>query len=310
MQSLFQAMQNHVQERRGTPAEDAPDHDGGGNPERLVSLLYKKDKAPADERGGTSIIHASSTIKEPECARCFYLQREAAKSGYKRTAPPVGSMRLVWAYGRAAEAHVRDQLLSDPKMKADAYGKWECKCGNMKHTGRWDGTMKCDDCNGLLTVYKETFLLDKDNAISGSPDFIFWDVDAYRIVEIKSIKPDTTKQHIGFDTIDKPFPDHVNQGCHYVRMFRNQGFKVHRRPLVLYVNKAFSPKQWYRGLIPTDSQMDVAEESVASQVAVTGEYRVARDNGECPPKIDLCVREPQKYVKRCSEWTECMARKS
>lgn len=289
--------------------------DANSDPERLTKVLYREDRKSEKGRGGTKIIHASSTIHMPACSRAHYLMHEMRQAGATFSEIPFGSMRLVWAYGRAAEKHVRDTLLSDERMRSDAYGLWKCACGKSRYQGRFlPSSDKCTRCGTRSDRYHEALLLDPEYGLSGSPDFIFWDVSAYRVVEIKSIKgrrdEGGTSTAPTFRELDVPQPNHVNQGCHYVKLGQRNGLAVHRRPLVLYVSKGFETRQWYKQFIPGDAAMQRAETSVSEQRSATKGYRGALASGYCPRMCEECVSNPSSRQKSCPAWAECMARSS
>lgn len=313
MQVLMNALREHVERSKPANAGGLKTDDADGTPDRILRTLYKHDRAAVGGRGGEKIVHASSTIRIPDCPRAYYLMHELRQAGVQFTENPFGSMKLVWAYGRAAEKHVRDTLLSEPDMKADAYGLWKCGCEATHYTGLYlPKAEKCGKCGKRPENYHETLLLDPEYGLSGNPDFAYMDVDALRVVEIKSIKGKdeaSTSNAPNFEDLAAPVPDHVNQACHYVEMFNRRGVKVHRRPQVIYVCKKFEPRQWYKSFIPEDGPMMRAEAAVAEQRAATKAFREAMSLGRCPGRCEACVADPNKYEKKCPAWAECFARK-
>lgn len=312
MRTLLRTIKDHADASRSRTQAPGVVHSGGTGPERVLRLLHTQDKRDEKGRGGTKIIHASSTIKLPLCARNHYLMHVLRQEGYTFPETPWGSMRLVWAYGRAAEKHVRDTLLLDPQMKRDAYGVWACKCGHTKVRGRYSpGANACPKCSRKPENYREITFIDSDAGVSGNPDFAYWDETAYRVVEIKSIKgkhDGVTQTNEVFQTIEAPLPNHVNQGCHYVKMFQREGLQVHAAPLILYVSKGFEQRVWYKGFIPEGAALQRGIDATRNQRTVTREYREALAAGRCPGKISACVENPGAKTKSCPSWAECMAR--
>lgn len=306
-------MRAHVENSRPRNAGATRQDNAGGDPERVTRLLYQKDRADTEGRGGTKMVHASSTIRMPLCPRAYYLAYELRQAGVRFTETPWGSMKLVWAYGRAAEKHVRDTLLSDQDMRADAYGLWKCRCGHTKHTGQFlPSAAACTQCRTRPVNYNEALLLDPDYALSGNPDFIFRDGPLYRVVEIKSIKgkdENSTSTSPNFEDLTAPQPDHVNQAGHYVALAERRGLPVHRRPLVLYVSKKFEQRSWYKPFIPGDGAMQRAEEAVHDQRETTRSFREALQRGQCPGMIEDCVADSSCKQRSCPVWAECMARR-
>ena len=315
MQSLMQALQKHVEDTRPVSghANALPDVEDT-QPERLTKILYREDRKDNEQRGGTTIVHASSTLRMPPCSRAYYLMWEMKQGGAKFTERIFGSMRLVWAYGRAAESHVRKTLLSDPDMRADAYGKWRCVCRKSSYQGRYYPQAKrCTRCAGNLNIYDEALFIDSEYGISGNPDFMFLEGARYRVVEVKSIKGEQGENKSNrtptFRGLEAPIPDHVGQGTHYVRLADRAGLPVHRRPLVLYVTKGFETRHWYKPLIPNDSTIARAEAATEVQREAVRGFRQAMRVPLCPPKIDACKSNAGCHQKSCPAWAECMARK-
>jgi hypothetical protein len=236
--------------------------------------------------------------------------RELRQAGATFSEIPFGSMRLVWKYGRAAEAHVRETLMLDPQMKKDAYGLWKCRCRHTVIKGHHVPNAKpCNRCGTAPDRYDEITFIDKEYAVSGNPDFIYKDGPLYRVVEIKSIKADTTST-AGFYDLTGPVPLHVEQGTHYVKLGQRDGLRMHRRPQLLYVNKGFSPKSWYKPFIPSDALTERSEQAVKKQRAVTREFGASIKEGAPAPMIQGCIDNPSSKQKSCPAWAECMARRT
>jgi len=287
-----------------------PPQDQGGDTRRVARILYANDRAMTRGRGGQSLIHASSLSRLPPCARIHALLKEMREAGVTFSETPMGSMKLVWSYGRAAEKHVRENLLMDDDMRRDAYGVWKCRCGHTKTTGHHEPTAKaCPKCGRKPSNYHEIAMFDKPYALVGNPDFLFLDGPRYRVIEIKSLKPTTTST-IGFDTIQRAFPEHIEQACHYVRLGMRNGLKMHRTPLILYVNKGFDMRNWYKPFYPTDSELTRAEDNVNEHREVTSLFKSELDARRVPDMIPACKDDMEHHKKRCPVWAECASRRN
>lgn len=310
MQTLMQTLRQHAAESRQQDAPaSAPTEDPDGN--HVLKILYREDRKHEDERFGGTIIHASSFSRLPGCARMLYLGKYLRDQGMTYPSPPFGSMKLVWAFGRAAEKHVRETLLLDPDMRRAAFGVWKCLCGHTQVRGHLPPSPPvCAHCRGRALAYHEPTLIDRAHGVSGSPDFTYLAGNRYRVVEIKSIKGQSETSSPSFDQMDTPQPAHVEQGTHYVRLYENEGLPVHPVPHVLYVKKEFDTKKWYRLAVPTEAQMRRAYEDVDNSRRVSRAYTDALSSGVTPPMLDRCVSSPSTHQKACPVWAECMARRA
>lgn len=318
---FFRRMREHAlaqgaQATRGRLSNPVSDPDPG----EILTALYRHDRSVEPGRGGEEYVHVSSFVHNPKCARLLCLSRLMRMSGDTFSERLMGSKRLLWEYGRAAERHARHALLQDPKIKAAAYGLWKCKCGKAEVRGRLPATpVRCEDCRTLADHYHEATFLDPGTSTSANPDFIHWQKDAYTVTEFKSIKGGKTEGGTpGFDSMTAPQPTHIEQGCHYVHKLRTAGLPVHRKPVVVYVNKSFSFKEWYKALTPTSLQLEQAEEEVNRALSTTSAYRdyldrlAAVDEAEWgtvtpPPRLNSCAADMESMRDKCPCWVECTA---
>lgn len=297
---------------RGTPQPSVePD---STDPAGVLKVLYDSDRKPEPGRPGSDIIHASSFCYAPKCARMLVLTKALREAGVTFSEQHHGAMRLVWAFGRAAENHVRETLMRDPAMRARAYGNWHCRCRRTTSRGHIPASpIVCPHCGTKADRYGEITLHDPDNNISGNPDLLMQEPKGsatfpyYAVWETKSITDNPNTKKGSFSTLEVPIPAHVEQGAHYVRLGRVNGLPMVRKPVILYINKAFSMKGWYKALIPGDRMMQQAEEDVDAAVAAARQCAEAVRVGALPGMIPLCAENPRAKMNECPAWSECMA---
>lgn len=309
MESLFNALKGHMDKgevsRTGAPAADVD----GGDSRRVARILYREDRRKNRGRDGGTLVHASAPGNYPLCPRMYVLLKMMKDDGHEFVEDLFGSMRLTWAYGRAAESHVRQTLLRDPEMFQDAYGIWACKCGHTKTKGHYQDVAACSKCGRKPKEYREIALFDSEYGLVGNPDFMFLDGPRYRVVEIKSNKAGSdTGQYPGFRSLTQAFQGHIEQGTHYVKLGQRNGLAMHRRPLVLYVSKGHEPREWYKPFIPEDGPMERAERAVEQQRRVVRAYKGALEEGTLPDLLPACEGDKEKHMKKCPAWAECMTR--
>ena len=321
MRTLFQELKDHSAAVADSPAVartfGRARGPGGSAPgantmplDAVQSALYRADKADSEQRlGNSDALHASAFTRNPLCPRLYVLARGMRKAGAVFRERIFGSQRLVWAYGRATETHVRAQFASMPEWRGKMYGVWRCMCGKTADTGLYDDTRKCPVCDSGLTVYDELPMSAKGRLLTGSCDMAMMHDDAIQIFEIKSIKQNSTAQHPGFDDVDTPLFDHGVQGTHYRDIWRANGFRVYDRPAVIYVRKEFDTKNWYKFLVPSDTQQAHIDETVKEHQSVADDYRDALRDGAVPPKIAQCQDNPEACRKTCPVWVECVSQR-
>lgn len=280
----------------------------GPDPEAILKVLYKGDRRREESRTGDALLHASGLCYGPKCPRMLYLAQGMKEEGVSFEEAPFGNMRLVWAFGRAAERHVRDTLLLDKSIREAAYGAWACRCGQTRTRGHFPiSAERCTRCGELPINYREVTLSDTDRSMVGNPDLLLKQGTRYTVLEIKSMKKDSSGQHVGFKDIEAPIPRHVEQATHYVRLGERNGLPMHRKPVILYVLKDFDPRKWYKALIPSDTLQAQVDADVAAGRSVAETYHQARQAGTVPAKIPACEANMETHKKTCQVWSECRA---
>ncbi len=264
----------------------------------VIACVKMADNAPEEDRGGSAYVHVSTLISDRWCPRAHLIQARYQKG---QTACVNSQMRIVWALGRTAEKHVRDQFI---KMhgRHRVIGVWSCKCGKTEHVGAGDNNNLCQSCGGGTDNYGELSLTDPDIDKTGNPDLIFVaSDDGLEVVEIKSIKKDA------FEALFNASPDHVLQGRSYVNMLRAKlpDRRVNGRVLYVakdYVRPGMSP--YLEFPIKEDAKSDERLEKLDDSVADMREHQEA---GTLPDRLPSCDSPLAKKAKGCSACSLCFS---
>jgi len=212
---------------RLSPQKEETTIESNASDDAFVAIIKRQDSIPDVSRVGGDRIHASSLLDRDFCPRKEWLMRtsEQTCSNYAG-----GAMRLVWALGRAAEHHARQQLLKE--LRHAAIGSWFCRCGRTTQTGKFDSDATCPYCETHLDNYGEAVL--EVGSVIGSPDFLVEDEDGRIVVlEFKSIKADHFKALTG------PHCEHALQANTYVYMLHRMGLPVNPTARVIYLAKDY-----------------------------------------------------------------------
>lgn len=258
----------------------------------LSSIITAEDAKPDDTRlGRGDYIHASSLLSF--CPRRhLYAQ---AEGGTQKSVD--GAMRIVWKLGRAAESHVRGQLIA-ATGGAGIYGQWSCPCGRASYEGLHSSTHPaCPTCGKHPEGYSETLLLDEEYGVSGNPDFIMLIGGEFVIVECKSINREA------FGKLLAPTADHALQSLLYRRLLQRKperlaGVPVAPYTLVLYISKDY---QW--GKSPyREFRVEPSETLVDNLLAPAAELRGGR---KIFPRICSCPKDV--LAKDCPFVVRCLS---
>jgi hypothetical protein len=271
----------------------------------LIDKVRSMDRKPEATRGGRSYIHGSSLIGI--CARRYALTILAGGAG---STSPREADRIMWAIGRAVEAHIRGQFVSAVKRKG-VIGKWKCKCGNLKREGDFSNKSKCSACGQSPLHYHELELFDHDSRIVGNPDVMYLRPDNHklRIVEIKSKKKEL------FEELTKPEPNHILQAAIYRRLAALNGMEVDDGVSIIYGCKDYPKwtvrpyKEYHIASTPEreaelDSMWERAQ-GVKSFLADHGDQGAA---AELPDRIPACTSSTATPAKGCDQCQACFAR--
>lgn len=208
-----------------------------------------------------------------------------------------GSMQVLWALGRAAETHVRGQLIA--ARRSDIYGIWRCKCEFSSHVGFY-ASRSCDRCKTSVNVYHEHPLTDDEAGVVGNPDLLIRMGQSLMVIEIKSMNKKE------WDGLLAPKGDHIFQAGWYVNMLRRKGFSVHDNAHVIYVAKDYlfgSPYKEHVFNACTPARITMIETS--RQAAIVAHNCIK--NNTIPPRL-MCESHNSTLAKQCPVVAGCFNR--
>lgn len=284
----------------------------------IVKLIVKADKKPDPPRNNPKgYIHVSSLIRG-ECPRALALRK---LNGVFYDELATGATRIMWELGRAAEKHVRAQLIASlPPLQV--YGQWQCPCHNPKaerygrtREGFAEDTGRCVRCGHPAMIYVELDLECDSYFVTGHPDFILILDGCIYPVEIKSItnSANANKNKEGFNTIEKAMVNHVLQVSCYHRMLtplsKKLGIPLGQKAIVLYVGKDFdgfrTPYPYKQfNINPFEHKLTIQE--IFNDARMT--YLATRGGGAMPPRLDLCPTPGSKCAAGCDMVHQCFAK--
>jgi hypothetical protein len=285
--------------RQVKPAGHAWPSDNLDHSDEFVSKCVRlMDSEPEKSRAGGELVHVSSLINGDWCPRAHLINQRHQQQHFENVLP---QMRIVWALGRAAEAHVRTQFIR-AHGKHRVIGNWRCHCGDSKREGVGAEFVKCTGCGTALDGYGELVLHDHQLGLIGSPDLVFIATDGgYEVVEIKSIKKD------GFAELTGPKFDHVMQCYGYVDFLRRTtGLRVDGR--VLYVAKDFiNPRQSPYREYPIAPHEETAKQVLETLKQGLTDMRGHQKTDSLPDRLEACSSPSSKRAKGCVACTLCFS---
>ena len=213
--------------------------------------------------------------------------------------------RIVWALGRAAEAHVRSQYISATKGKG-VFGIWSCRCGATRHRGEYDEAVICTVCKYSAMLYGEFTLTDATRNVMGNPDLVHRLPNGLlRVIEIKSIKKDS------FEELSGPTEDHKVQAAMYRRLLMHEfPERVDKKVAVFYVCKDFSFRPYKEYLFDVDADDTVSStvDRLLSKAAHASKALTdARSGLGLPGRIAACPNTKSTIAKACPVCSLCFA---
>lgn len=258
----------------------------------LSGVLKAADREPERSRLGGDAVHLSSLVGDGAfCPRATWLARRFKIQLHQSAS---GAQRVIWAMGRAAERHVRKQLLS--RLKGAAYGRWHCNCVETETNGfQPPAEVKCQHCRSPLHHYGELLL--RWRGIVGSPDFVFVSGGRLVVVEIKSMNGRD------FDALVAPLRSHVRQAQGYTAMLHfTSPHPVDLHPRILYVRKEFKVGDVYKEFSPSQSALPShgdLEQAFSDGEAAAGET--------LPPKLPVCGSCNSPRASKCPVLAHCFS---
>jgi hypothetical protein len=286
-----------VRKRNVVKEKDWPS-DGISDGDNFVARCVRlADTAPEASRAGSTSIHVSALVGGDWCPRSHLIHQRHIPSQMDMVQ---SQMRIVWALGRAAEKHVREQFI---KMhgRHRVLGVWTCACEAAEKPGFGDYTSLCQKCGTALDVYGELSLVDEEANLCGHSDLVFvTKAGEIEVTEIKSIKKD------GFAALVKPDPTHVLQCASYRRILKKTlpgNPKVTGR--ILYVAKDYiSPKvsPYLEFNLPDEDPpiLDVLREQAI-------DLRQHEGKDSLPKRLTVCDTPHSTKAKNCGACALCFS---
>ena len=278
----------------------------GAKPEQyhdsfFIQKVLSVDSKPETTRVGTEYLHVSSLI-----GMCLRRHLIAYSTKVERSKSVNSAMRVVWALGRAAESHIRNQFIEAMDYR-DILGVWKCKCGHLKVSGLYDDTLKCPKCEKKASSYSEYSLFDHENRIVGSPDMVYIRPDNRKamVVECKSINKND------FLKLSNPIWDHVHQAVSYNELLKINGVEVDDSVTIVYVCKDYNfggPYKEFR--VKRDDQLN---SDVAFMWGQAKEYARQLDiikagkKPSYPNRLSTCTTQEDSIPKSCDCCGMCFA---
>jgi hypothetical protein len=269
------------------------------------------DRTPIQNRAGTfdGYVHVSSLAKD-FCARQYAIAVHEDLPLYETV---TGGHRVVWAQGRASEDHLREAFIHQYGIR-NIYAHWSCVSGaelddpeHSHYTGLWKST-KCK-CGKALNKHNEAHLYDNENRIVGRPDLIFRYKNWYFIIEIKSIKKTSSAQFVGWEDIDEPMKDHVNQAMWYPDLLSmKDGLKVSPQVRYVYICKDFvfgSPYKEFVVNMDQDKYAKIKKELREESSQLKDFFNADAENklDFLPPRVCPSFNSPM--AKKCALNSRC-----
>lgn len=262
------------------------------SPTFLTQRISAQDRQGEVKRiGAGDYLHASALVNDGFCQRAEVIGR---RSGEAIIEPSWGAMRVVWALGRAAEHHVRTQLIKS--MPGNSYGDWSCPCGRSSHRGQFK-RRTCGSCGHPVAIYGEAHIQSEDYRLSGSPDFVWVHREEFHLVEIKSIKRD------GFEALVAPLLNHTHQVKLYAYLYHLAGHRVSQTQRIIYVAKDYIQGGVYR-------EFTVTQNFNAPEPWLTRcleDALVATQTAEVPPRLMACDNPNSARARRCPMVGTCFS---
>ena len=258
----------------------------------LTNIVNEQDDQPDRGRGGEEYLHASSLLNF--CGRRDKLTKDASEpiASYPRSAD-----RVVWAIGRACEAHIRKQIQKGIGRE-NIFASWRCVCQETRVEGLWEMKI-CEHCKKPCNTFHEIPVWDHDLKIVGNPDILLMDNGKLRVVEIKSINKKE------FDLLESAKPDHITQANIYQRMLVNEGFPVHHTSIVFYCSKDYGWQNPYKEYHVTSEQSAILLDGIFASVR---SYRYPEWTGEkLPARLTNCTHSASAMAKKCPQASRCFS---
>lgn len=205
-----------------------PVSESGPLPENWFSRMAEDvDYTPEEARVGDRFLHVSSLVDM--CPRQHYLAGEHEVPVIRAV---TGGHRVMYAIGRAVEAHFVTQVLT-ARDRWGMFGNWRCGCGLLRTTGLFDISAVCVRCDRPALHYSQPVLENTEYMVRGSPDLTLLHEGRIVPVEVKSMNRDQ------WAALSEPLADHVLQVLLYRWLYESDSYDVHWQAALVYIAKDF-----------------------------------------------------------------------
>lgn len=279
--------------------------------DHLGAALSAHDRKPEKVRLGGKWIHVSALVNG-ECLRAIQIAHRDDLVAHVKPRP---SDRLLWAIGKAVEAHIRGGMIT-LYGRENVMGLWKCDCGETSHEGFGDGgASSCKTCKTPLHNYSEYNVKNEDSMLSGSPDILVRKGSTKNspltVCEIKSIKVvgkggvrNATPE---FHTLEHPVRGHSLQALMYRALLEREGFNVTDEVIICYGAKDYVMESPYK-FFTVDGTSDENVLAVESLLTLAEQY--AQSDGKLLPRLGLCPNATTPKAKSCHCTVPCFASRS
>ena len=266
----------------------------------ITSVVSMMDSSPTEVRDYRSEYTHVSSIVNPNCMRKLLLGSRDNMPVYRPWMK--SSDKILWAMGRACEAHIRSQFIT-ARAKKGIYGVWSCVCGVTSRTGYYSSCV-CDKCGKDADVYGEYRVENHEVMLSGQIDLLVQLAnERLVVVETKSMNKDE------FDKLEAPVPAHILQALAYRRLLIETGFNMADEVCIVYASKGYV----FKGSVYKEFCVNTGSTSLTSFMRVVDTmWDIARDTAEhrrnrtLPDRV--CSHVGDTKAKQCHKVAECFSR--
>lgn len=261
----------------------------------LKKVIDAQDKAPQKSRVGVQTYTHISTLTQGVCTRHYAINAVHTKEDWDGA---TGGHQLMWKYGRAAEAHIRNQATAATGLRFSMWGDWVCACERTKHTGTKPKDMSCRTCQTPVRHFREHALHDHENEIVGNCDLPIILGRYFVPYEFKSMNKKD------WDKLNAPLVTHVMQCLGYRHLFQQEGFLVHDKIGFLYAAKEFTFGSPYK-----EYHIDATEPQnvrmLGQMLEQAQDIKRAKASKIVPPRMPVCISPDAPRAKSCPRVSLC-----
>jgi hypothetical protein len=271
------------------------------NGAHIASRLSTYDKRPEASRLYNDWFNVSSLVYG-DCVRAKLLASNSSSKGVNFVKP---ADRLLWAIGKAVEAHIRQNLLDLHGLSA-FYGEWHCACGAIHYDGYGDKGRQCPSCLTKPHRYSEHLILNHDYMLTGSPDMLVDHCGKLTVLEIKSIKVGGSSGAPEFNSLEAPIRQHSLQALVYRKLLELAGIPVTDEVVIIYGAKDYVMKNPYKPFdIDATDRFNVR--AVDQLLEVAKYYADSKREGSLVDRLPVCSSSGSTRAKNCPMCQQCFA---